>query len=101
KGDDAFGPAVTAYAGNGPHANHVRQGVLLFLDNSRAVTEILVSAIPHKFPKLNFVSVESGAGWVPFVCEALDWQWAASGGAAEHPDYELTPSECFKRSWYA
>lgn len=98
---DAFGGDMTIWPGNGEHANHVHQGVVLFLDNVKAITEVLVSAICHKFPRLKLVSVESGAGWIPFVCEALDWQWVASGGAAEHPEYELKPSELFKRQWYA
>ncbi len=99
--EDAFGSTMSVWPGNGEHANHVRQGVILFLDNAKAITEILVSAVCHKFPKVKFVSVESGAGWIPFVCEALDWQWISSGGRDEHPDYELTPSELFKRQWYS
>ena len=53
------------------------------------------------FPHLNFVSVESGAGWVPALLEALDWQWHNAGVAKEHPEYKLLPSEFFRRQVYA
>ena len=40
---------------------------------------------------LNFVSVESGIGWIPFALEALDWQWRNCGVHKEHPEYDLLP----------
>ena len=43
------------------------------------------------------MSVESGVGWLPFVLEAFDWQWSNAGIHKEHPDYDLTPSEYFRR----
>ncbi len=45
--------------------------------------------------------VESGAGWIPFVVEAMDWQWRNSGVAREHPEYDLLPSEYFERQIFA
>ena len=49
---------------------------------------------------LNFVSVESGIGWIPFALEHLDWQWKNCGVPQEHPEYDLLPSEYFKRQMY-
>ena len=49
---------------------------------------------------LNFVSVESGVGWIPFALDALDWQWKNCGVALEHPEYDLLPTEYFKRQIY-
>ncbi len=98
---DAMGTPLKAYPGNGIKTNLARQSVLFFLDNARAITEIIVSGVCHRFPKLNFVSVESGAGWLPFICEALDWQWVNMGASTEHPEYDLKPSEYFKRQIYA
>ena len=37
------------------------------------------------------------ASWIPFALEGLDWAWGNSGVKAEHPEYELLPSEYFKR----
>jgi hypothetical protein len=40
-------------------------------------------------------------GWIPFVLEALDWQWGNTDVREEHPEYDLLPSEYFKRQMYA
>ena len=46
------------------------------------------------------MSVESGVGWIPFALEALDWQWRNCGVHLEHPEYDLLPSEYFRRQIY-
>jgi predicted TIM-barrel fold metal-dependent hydrolase len=88
------------FKGNGRQANYAKLTTMLFLDNSRAVMEVIISGICHRHPSLNIVSVESGIGWIPFVLEALDWQWLNSGVRQEHPEYDLLPSEYFKRQVY-
>ena len=40
------------------------------------MVNLLVSDVPEMYPNLKFVSVESGVGWIPFLLEALDYQWA-------------------------
>lgn len=82
-------------------ANFARVSVLAFIDNARCLTEIVCGGICHRFPKLQMISVESGAGWIPFVLEAMDWQWQNNGVAQEHPEYDLLPSEYFRRQIYA
>ncbi len=89
------------FKGNGRHANFAASGVGLFINNAYAVMEIIFSGICHRFPNLKFVSVESGIGWIPFLLEAMDWQWLGSGVREEHPEYDLLPSEYFKRQVYA
>ncbi len=89
------------YEGNGQQANYAKGTVRLFMANMNGVMEILISGICHRHPKLNFVSVESGIGWVPYVIEALDWQWLNAGARDEHPEMDLLPSEYFKRQVYA
>jgi predicted TIM-barrel fold metal-dependent hydrolase len=86
---------------NGRQAAYAKATVKLFLDNSTAVMDIILSGLCHRYPKLNFVSVESGVGWVPFLLEALDWQWLNSGCREEHPEMDLLPSEYFKRQCFA
>lgn len=85
---------------NGKHANYAKMAVQLFMGNSNAISEVIVSGLCHRFPKLKFVSVESGVGWLPFLLEALDWQWKNCGVHIEHPEYDLLPSEYFKRQIY-
>jgi uncharacterized protein len=86
---------------NGRQAAYAKITCQLFLDNSNAVMDIILGGLCHRFPQLNFVSVESGIGWVPFVLEAMDWQWLNSGCREEHPEMTMLPSEYFKRQVYA
>ena len=89
------------YDGNGRQANIAQGSVKLFMANVRQVCDVIVSGICHRHPKLKIVSVEAGIGWLPFVLEALDWQWFNNGANMEHPEYDLITSEYFKRQIYA
>ena len=84
----------------GYKANFARASALVFLDNGRCLADLIFGGICHRFPDLKMVSVESGVGWIPFVLEALDWQWKNSGVTTENPDYDLLPSEYFRRQIY-
>ena len=85
---------------NGVHANYAAMGVSFFMSNARTISQLITGGICHRFPELNFVSVESGVGWIPFALEALDWQWKNCGVHLEHPEYDLLPSEYFRRQIY-
>jgi predicted TIM-barrel fold metal-dependent hydrolase len=85
---------------SGPAANYASFPVTFFVSNTKTVATLIGSGICHRFPKLNFVSVESGVGWLPFVVEALDWMWKECAVTKEHPEYDLLPSEYFKRQIY-
>jgi len=98
--DAAASTFKTGYRGNGLRANYAKNSAVNFLDNSNAIAEVITSGICHRFPRLNFISVESGAGWVPGFLETLDWQWRGCGVRLEHPEYELLPSEYFRRQIY-
>jgi predicted TIM-barrel fold metal-dependent hydrolase len=63
--------------------------------------DLIFGGVCHRFPKLDFVSVESGVAWLTFALEAFDWQWRNSGVTSEHPEYDLLPSEYFARQIYA
>jgi predicted TIM-barrel fold metal-dependent hydrolase len=67
-----------------------------FLSNARAIGALTMSGVCHRYPRLNFVSVESGFGYLPFVLQALDWQFENSGVFLEHPEWDR-PSEYFRR----
>ncbi|HVN84377.1 MAG TPA: amidohydrolase family protein [Candidatus Binatia bacterium] len=89
-----------AFEGAGKHANFARLAVLLFVANAQAITDVIYGGVCHRFPTLNFVSVESGVSWLPFLIQALDWQWMNFGVHKEHPEYTLLPSEYFARQIY-
>ena len=84
----------------GEHAAFSGLAVMFTLENVKTLSQIIMGGICHRFPRLNFVSVESGVGWLPFALEMLDWMWLNCGVRNEHPEYNLMPSEYFKRQIY-
>jgi predicted TIM-barrel fold metal-dependent hydrolase len=93
-------PFSVGHPDNGPHANYAAMGVSFFMANAKTIAQLITGGICHRFPDLNFVSVESGIGWIPFALAALDWQWQNCGVPVEHPEYDLLPSEYFRRQIY-
>ena len=84
----------------GVKANFSRGGSLALLDNQNCLANLLFGGVCARFPDLEFVSVESGVGWLQCVLEMFDWQWVNGQVAREHPDYDLLPSEYFERQVY-
>ena len=54
-------------------------GTMMFISNAKVILNLITSGLLDRFPKLNFVSVESGIGWIPFILETLDYSLAESG----------------------
>ena len=75
-------------------------GTLLFIGNARVVVNIICSGMLDRFPQLKIVSVESGAGWIPFILEALDYEMAENAPKLR-AELSLSPSEFFQRQMYA
>lgn len=82
------------------HAMRASSGVQFFLGNAATIIKLICGGICHRFPRLDFVTVESGIGWIPFALEALDWQWKNLGVPEKEPEYDLLPSEYFRRQIY-
>src|SRR5690606_18157773 len=80
--------------------NFAKVSSLIFMDNMRCIADLIFGGVCHRFPDLKMVSVESGAGWIPAALEAFDWQWRNGGVRLEHPEYDLLPSEYFRRQIY-
>ena len=75
-------------------------GASIFVGNMRWMVNLLISDVPERYPNLNFVSVESGIGWIPFVLEALDYQMGET--SPEHLKHmTMKPSEYYKRQFYS
>lgn len=72
---------------------------MFFCSNIDCVSELIMGRMCHDYPKLRFVSVESGVGWLPFLVDALDWQFLNNNLYREFPDMML-PSEYFRRQIY-
>src|SRR5690606_8670098 len=73
---------------------------VMYLTNARVLANLIISGLLERHPRLKFVWVESGIGWIPFVLEALEHQLGeTSPGALD--DLSLSPREYFQRQIYA
>jgi predicted TIM-barrel fold metal-dependent hydrolase len=90
----------TALAQRTDRLSFVRKGGPHFASCAQAVSDVIVSGVCHRYPRLKIVSVESGFGYFPYLLENLDWLWRTSGAAHEYPERDL-PSSYFRRQVYA
>jgi predicted TIM-barrel fold metal-dependent hydrolase len=103
-----IGASVTAMTFYGnyawpSHAENVKLaigGTMLFIGNSRVVTNVILSGLFDRHPDLKMVSVESGVGWIPFILEALDYEMAENA-PRELAALKKMPSEYFRSNFYA
>ena len=100
-GSGGFDDLMNDTANIGIKANFGRASSTIFMQNMNCIADLIFGGICHRHPKLNLVSVESGVGWVPSFLEACDWQWTNGQVAKEHPEWDLLPSEYFKRQIWA
>jgi predicted TIM-barrel fold metal-dependent hydrolase len=100
-GDMAEGLLKDKMAAYGKMAAFTELAVDIFLRNGLQLNELLMSGVLARYPRIKFVSVESGIGWIPFVLEAMDYQFRGNGVAEEHPEFDRMPSEYFARNVYA
>jgi predicted TIM-barrel fold metal-dependent hydrolase len=75
--------------------------VNVFLHNGIQLNDLLMSGVLVRYPQIKFVSVESGIGWIPFVLEAMDYQFKDNRVSEERPEFDMLPSEYFARNVYA
>jgi predicted TIM-barrel fold metal-dependent hydrolase len=85
----------------GRMATFTEISVNVFLRNGMQLNDLIMSGVLARYPKIKFVSVESGIGWVPFVLEALDYQFKDNRVTEERPEFTMLPSEYFARNVYA
>ena len=91
---------LTDPVGIGQRANFARLSSMIFMQNVTCIADLIFGGICHRFPNLDFVSVESGVGWIQSYLEAADWQFVNSETRREHPELDLLPSEYFQRQIY-
>jgi predicted TIM-barrel fold metal-dependent hydrolase len=84
---------------NGEHSGYAWTSTMIFQGNVRTIAGLIFSGVCDRFPRLNFVSVESGIGWFPSLIETMDWQFLNSGVRRDHRDW-LLPSEYVSRQIY-
>jgi predicted TIM-barrel fold metal-dependent hydrolase len=71
----------------------------LFMENARVLGNLIFSGLLERFPNVKIVSVESGIGWIPFLLEALDYEWEETDSQAERA-LRMKPSDYFRRQVY-
>ncbi len=81
-------------------AYNTARSSMSFVSNVRTIGTLLTSGLCDRFPNLDFVSVESGFGYIPFLLDALDWQWMGTGARNRYP-LRLLPSQYFRRQVYS
>jgi predicted TIM-barrel fold metal-dependent hydrolase len=61
--------------------------------------EIILTGVHDRFPKLQFVSVEAGIGWVPYYCEQMDDRYDRNKYWAKIK-LERKPSDYVRSNWH-
>ncbi|MFC9978438.1 amidohydrolase family protein [Gordonia sp. NPDC127522] len=66
------------YKGTWEGGDKWRQGIvgaaMIELHNAKVLANMLTSDLLDRYPKIKWVSVESGIGWIPYVLERLEYQ---------------------------
>ncbi|GAA4553723.1 amidohydrolase family protein [Pseudonocardia xishanensis] len=70
--------------------------VLIELHNSKVLANLLAGDLLVRHPNVNFVSVESGVGWMPYVLERLEYQLLESSLDGREWG-QPSPTELFRR----
>jgi predicted TIM-barrel fold metal-dependent hydrolase len=72
--------------------------IILFMNNVKIMLNCMFSGLLDRFPRLKFVSVESGVGWVPFVLEAAEYQF--DQWFVDRKPIKRRPREYFRDNFY-
>jgi predicted TIM-barrel fold metal-dependent hydrolase len=86
-------PSFTGYE------RYASAGTLLFAPNMQVIVNLLLSDIFRRHPRLKFVSVESGVGWVPYMLEKLAYQISENLGHIEEPVIETFRKHIYACGW--
>ena len=99
--EDSVSFSTTGYwAETGSNTQLAYGSVMLFIGNSRTLTNILLSLFLERFPTLKIVSVESGVGWLPFVLEAIEYEMNETGIKYKVPPFEVFRRQIYGCSWF-
>lgn len=72
-----------------------------YMSNVRIIANLLMSNLFDRFPKLKIVSAESGIGWIPFLLEALEYQYDEMISTPDEINHaKRRPKEYFKDHIY-
>lgn len=75
-------------------------GAMQFIGNSQVAINFLVSGIFDRHPALQVVLVECGIGWIPFLCEAIEYEMAENA-PDDFKRLRKRPMEYFRDNMFA
>jgi predicted TIM-barrel fold metal-dependent hydrolase len=91
--------SLTGHAESRTPLNWFLHLVVMHHEVERSIATLILSGVLERFPRLRVVSVENGAGWVPFFLERIDL--AARVAAVSFPTrLSIEPSAYFRRQVY-
>jgi len=90
---------AASWPGVGPEVAMSLGSASLYQDNARVIGNLIYRGVPERFPRIKFVSVESGLGWIPFYLQALDHQ-AVETAPNELANLTMKPSDYFRRNFF-
>lgn len=93
-----MGFTAGAWTGNNKAIQGAERSTRAVSANVEVMITLLFSQILERFPRLRFISSESGLGWVPYLLESADHHWEQAGKAKT--GMPLPPSEYFRRQCY-
>jgi predicted TIM-barrel fold metal-dependent hydrolase len=94
--DETLNAALAGHWGRPEASSQLAyNSVMLFISNSRVLTNIFLTLFLEDLPDLKIVSVESGIGWLPFLLESVEYEMRETG-----IKYKIPPSELFRRQIY-
>ena len=79
----------------GPERNLAIAATMFYMSNAGTIANFLLSGIFDTYPNLRIASVESGVGWIPFLIEALEYQFDEMV-ATERVHVQRRPKEYFR-----
>jgi uncharacterized protein len=69
------GVALPAWRSFGRQRRLAVGATQMFMSNVRIIVNLCMSNLFDRYPKLKIVSAESGIGWIPFILEAMEFQF--------------------------
>jgi predicted TIM-barrel fold metal-dependent hydrolase len=74
--------------------------IMAYISNAGAIANFCLSGLFDRYPNLKIVSVESGVGWIPYLLEAIEYQFDEMM-PNESKRLQRRPSEYFRDNMYA
>lgn len=74
--------------------------LMIVMGNSHDIANLIMTGLLEKYPRLKFVSVESGAGWVPFAIQGLEYLWKELMNGSYRSRFKREPKEMFMDQIY-